>query len=258
MGRRLWTTDEMKVTLSLYFQLPFGRLNHTTREVRELASIIGRSENAVALRLVNFAACDPYIIESGRHGMSGGESICLPLFEQYCNHREELFVEAEEIKARMQDRTIEQTLGITDTDKIGTTIEALVKLRVNQHVFRTMILNNYNNTCAVTGITIPKFLVASHIIPWSANDPNRLNPENGICLSPLYDKLFDQGFISVSPDDYTILLSKELKAHKSQPYYSKHFGSVEHKPLILPSGIEHKPNPTFLEYHNEHIFAKHN
>ena len=64
-SRRLWTRDELVITLSLYYQLPFGRLNHTTREVRELAAIIGRSDNSVALRLVNFAACDPYILESG-------------------------------------------------------------------------------------------------------------------------------------------------------------------------------------------------
>ena len=65
MPRRLWTRDEMILTLALYFQLPFGRLNHTTAEVKELAKLMNRTENAVALRLVNFAACDPYITESG-------------------------------------------------------------------------------------------------------------------------------------------------------------------------------------------------
>ena len=60
MPKRLWTRDEMILTLALYFQLPFGRLNHTTAEVKELAKLMNRTENAVALRLVNFAACDPW------------------------------------------------------------------------------------------------------------------------------------------------------------------------------------------------------
>lgn len=258
MPRRLWTEDELKVTLSLYFQLPFGRLNHATREVKELAAIIGRTDNSVALRLVNFAACDPYIIASGRHGMSGGEKICRPLLDTYYNRREELFIEAEQIKAEMLHRSVEQSLGIKESDLIGTTRDAVVKQRVNQNVFRTMILNNYDSTCAITGITIPDLLIASHIIPWAENEPNRLNPENGICLSNLYDKAFDQGLITVDPDDLTIVLSKELKEYKNKDFYNMHFGSVEHKKLILPLEIEHRPNPTFLAYHNQNIFARHN
>ena len=58
MPKRLWTRDEMILTLALYVQLPFGRLNHTTAEVRDLAKLMNRTDNAVALRLVNFAACD--------------------------------------------------------------------------------------------------------------------------------------------------------------------------------------------------------
>ena len=58
MPKRLWTRDEMILTLALYFQLPFGRLNRTTPEVRELAKLMNRTENAVTLRLVNYAACD--------------------------------------------------------------------------------------------------------------------------------------------------------------------------------------------------------
>lgn len=79
MSKRLWSREELVVTLALYFKLPFDRLNHTTKEVIELARTIGRTANSVALRLSNFAACDPYIINSGRHGMPGGLSICKPI-----------------------------------------------------------------------------------------------------------------------------------------------------------------------------------
>lgn len=40
-----------------------------------------------------------------------------------------------------------------------------VKTRVNQNVFRKIVLANYDGKCALTGIDIPELLVASHIIP---------------------------------------------------------------------------------------------
>lgn len=96
--RNLWTREELIVTLALYFQLPFGRLNHGTPEVKQLAALIGRTDNSVALRLVNFAACDPYILATGRHGMPGGESVCQPIWDEFANNKEQLFVEAERIR----------------------------------------------------------------------------------------------------------------------------------------------------------------
>ena len=48
MAKRLWTREELILTLSVYFQLPFGRLNHATPEVKELARLIGRTENSAA------------------------------------------------------------------------------------------------------------------------------------------------------------------------------------------------------------------
>ena len=94
MPRRLWTREELILTLSVYFQLPFGRLNHSTPEVMELAQIIGRTNNSAALRLVNFAACDPYIIESGRTGMPAGIPVCKPIWDELASDKERLFMEA--------------------------------------------------------------------------------------------------------------------------------------------------------------------
>ena len=249
--RRNWTESEMILTLDLYFKLTFGRLNRGTREVKELAQLIGRTPNAVALRLVNYAACDPYIIESGRHGMDGGKSTCLPYWEHYSVHKEELFMKAAELRAELQQQTLEQMLFIEHHDFVGKERETVIKQRVNQSAFRTMILTNYNERCAVTGIDIPKLLVASHIIPWADDESQRLNPENGICLSSLYDKAFDQGLIGINPD-YRIILSTELQSHDKESYFEKHFSSVADQKIILPE--EHKPNKTFLEYHLNKVF----
>ena len=251
--RRLWTREELILTLSVYFQLPFGRLNHTTPEVRELARLMGRTENSAALRLVNFAACDPYIINSGRKGMSSGKAVCLPIWDEYANDKERLFNEAQLIKAKLQNKSIEETLHITEKEFEGKEKSVVIKQRVNQSVFRSMILSNYEERCAITGINIPELLVAGHIIPWAESTPQqKLNPENGICFSALYDKAFDKGLITISPDDYTICLSSALLEYETQDYFDMHFGSISGKQMILP--IEHKPNRDFLAYHRDNIF----
>lgn len=253
MARNLWTRDEMILALSLYFQLPFGRLNKSTKEVKELAALIGRTNNSVALRLVNYAACDPYILATGRHGMASGSKVCKPYWDEFSGNREALFLEAQNIKARLLQQPIERTLQISNQELQGVDRLALVRQRVNQNAFRTMVLNNYENRCAITGISIPDFLVASHIIPWAENEAERLNPENGICLSSLYDKAFDRGFISFDEHN-RVMLAPKLKAYKNKPYYAEHFAKIEHQKLIAP--IEYSPNPRFLEWHRDSIFNK--
>ena len=253
MARNLWTRNEMILTLALYFQLPFGRLNHSTPEVMDLAKLMGRTNNAVALRLVNFAACDPYIINSGRTGMPGGLNICMPYWEEFANKKDTLFLEAEKIKADLARLSLEDSLHIKETELVGKDKLAVVKQRVNQNAFRAMILNNYGYQCAITGITVPELLVASHIIPWAENEKERLNPENGICLSALYDKAFDQGFIGIDKNN-KIILAEKLKHYAGQDFYGTHFGIIEGLPIRLPE--EHLPNPLFLEWHRDCVFNK--
>lgn len=241
------------MALSVYFQLPFGRLNRTTPEVKELARIIGRNDNSAALRFVNFAACDPYITNSGRIGMPAGMPVCKPIWDEFADDRERLFVEAERIKAKLLNKPIEETLNLTASDLEGKERTAVIHQRVNQNVFRTMILLNYEGRCAITGINIPELLVAGHIVPWADSTPQqRLNPENGICLSALYDKAFDKGLITISPDDYTIRLSSALHEYETQEYYNRHFGTLSGRPIAMP--IEHRPNRDFLAYHRSHVF----
>lgn len=248
-----WTREELILALSVYFQLPFGRLNHTTPEVKELARLIGRSVNSAALRLVNFAACDPYIINSGRTGMSGGIPVCKPIWDEFANDKERLFSEAQQIKANYLNKSVEETLNITPQDLEGKERTVVIKQRVNQSVFRSMILSNYEERCAITGINIPELLVAGHIIPWAdSNSQQKLNPENGICLSALYDKAFDKGLITISPDDYTVCLSSALWEYETKDFFDKHFGCISGQQMIMP--IEHKPNRDFLAYHRDEIF----
>ena len=252
-ARRNWSREELILALSVYFQLPFGRLNRSTPEVMELARLLGRTSNSAALRLVNFAACDPYIINSGRTGMPAGIPVCKPIWDEYANDKERLFFEAQQIRAELMQKSIEESLNIPQTLLVGKEKETIIKQRVNQSVFRTMILQNYENKCAITGINVPDLLIASHIIPWAdSTAEQRLAPENGICLSALYDKAFDRGLITISPDDYTITLSSALLEYETKDYFDTHFGSIAGNKILMP--VEHAPNRDYLAYHKENIF----
>lgn len=116
-----------------------------------------------------------------------------------------------------------------------------------------IVLANYDGKCALTGIDLPELLVASHIIPWVDNEQERLNPENGICLSSLYDKAFDKGLISFS-NDQRVLFSTRLKENVGKDYYAKYFEPISDVTLITPR--KYLINPRFLEWHRDCIFNK--
>lgn len=101
------------------------------------------------------------------------------------------------------------------------------------------------------GIDIPDLLLASHIIPWSKNEDERLNPENGICLSPLYDRAYDKGYIAIN-ENFTILLSQELIKKDNEDYHAKYFAPIAGTKIILPK--KYYPRKDFLRFHLEEIF----
>lgn len=92
----------------------------------------------------------------------------------------------------------------------------LVTSRVGQGAYRKRIIHRWEYKCAVTGFDKPEILIASHIVPWKhATDVERLDVNNGILLSPVYDALFDKHLISFENSGKIILSAKiELDAFK--------------------------------------------
>ncbi|MBB5698516.1 HNH endonuclease [Sphingomonas yantingensis] len=87
--------------------------------------------------------------------------------------------------------------------------QQLTLSRRGQGVFRANVRLNENH-CRLTGISDPRFLVASHIKPWrDSTDAEKLDGSNGLLLSPHADRLFDRGFISFD-DDGMVLRSSQL------------------------------------------------
>lgn len=256
MERKLWSREELILVFNLYLKLPFGKMHTRTPEIIEMANLIGRTVNSIAIRLTNFAACDPYHQNRGVKGMVGGIKQCQPIWDEFFGNKELLIFESENILAEKENVTIEtkfNELLFDLKDLKGETKLREVKTRVNQNVFRQIVVANYSSKCAITGIDLPELLFASHIIPWSKNEDERLNPENGICLSALYDKAFDRGLIAVN-EKYQILISEKLKKKKDADYYGKYFASIENQLLISPQ--RYFPKKEFIQYHLDEIFNK--
>ena len=94
--------------------------------------------------------------------------------------------------------------------------KGLVTSRVGQGTYRKELIEKWGGKCAVTNSSTKQILIASHIVPWSeSNDYERMDKENGILLSPLYDALFDRHLISFS-DEGIILISKKLEHQEIQ------------------------------------------
>jgi putative restriction endonuclease len=140
-----------------------------------------------------------------------------------------------------------------DLTKEGEDVVSQTKHRKGQEYFRRMILANYENRCALTSIDVPQLLLASHIIPWSDNKKERLNPCNGICLSALYDKAFDQGLMGFD-SHYRVVLSIRITENEGKDYYDKYFAPVTGCELTMPA--MYKPDTVFLEWHMDEIFQR--
>lgn len=257
MSINLWNREEMILVLNLYLKLPFGKMDSRNPEVIHIANLIGRTPNAVALRLVNYASQDPSLQQRGISGMTHGGKKCEEYWREFINDREKLVFESERILAQLEGTTVENKYkdSIRDIpqDMKGEMRIRQVKTRVNQNVFRHIVLSNYDWKCALTGIDLQELLVASHIIPWSENEKERLNPENGICLSSLYDKAFDKGLISFT-NDYKVIFSTKLKKNFNKDYYLKYFKPIENNHLVVAQ--KYKINPLFLEWHRDCVFNK--
>ena len=90
LPNRKWNREGMILALNLYLKLPFSKMNSTHPAIIDLAELIGRSSNAVALRLVNYASCDPILHSQGIKGMVYGKQQCLSYWNEFINNRSKL------------------------------------------------------------------------------------------------------------------------------------------------------------------------
>lgn len=248
--RRNWTRDELIVAFNLYCKIPFSKINYRYPLIVKLAEAIDRTPSAVAWKLVNFASLDPSLTKRGIKGATNTGKLDKIIFEEFTNNWEDLVYESEILLSKF----LNEDIILPTQDKLefkeGLEIERKVKVRVNQSFFRNIVLSSYDFKCCLTGIDIPELLIASHIVPWSRDEENRLNPQNGLCLNNLHDKAFDRGLITFN-NSFRLVLSSQLK-NSDNDYIKHHFQNLEGKLIMLPKRFI--PDEKFLEYHNKNVF----
>jgi putative restriction endonuclease len=256
MARDNWNKEQLIVALNLYWKIPYNKISGSSNSViKRIAPIINRTPAALAYKLMNFTSLDSEKQKIGNKGKSAASSADKEIWHEYFGQWEALALDSLVILSNLQNKPIEETLDLDPELKFaeGKEKERIVKTRVNQNDFRQRILASYNQKCSITGISFTSLLVASHIIPWSKNTKERLNPKNGICLNNIHDKAFDKGLITITTD-FKVKLSDAILKKRKEDSVQKYFIEYENKPIILPERFS--PSIEFLEYHHQNIFNK--
>jgi putative restriction endonuclease len=254
MTKNNWTREETIIAFNVYCKIPFKSSSKTNPIVIKYANIIGRSPSALNMKIGNFGRLDPELKKQGITGLINGSKLEEVIWSEFNGNWEELAFESELLIAKFQNKRIEEIENIeTNNFPEGKERETIIKTRVNQNFFRSTILSSYNLKCCITGLSIPDFLVASHIKPWAKDKKNRINPRNGLCLNSIHDKAFDKGFITVTPD-YEVLISNYFDKYSNDETINNFFLKYGNQKIILPDKF--LPSKEFLDYHYQNIFIK--
>ena len=91
-------------------------------------------------------------------------------------------------------------------------------------------------------------LEASHIQPYASEGPHEIR--NGVLLRADLHRLFDTGYATVTPD-LRLEISARLREdyQNGRSYYPLHGGRLK-----VPTAALHRPDKTFLEWHNAYVF----
>jgi putative restriction endonuclease len=247
--RKAWTRDELLAALHLYTQLPFGQMHQGNPEVKALADRMGRTHSSVAMKLTNLASLDPQITASGRKGLPGASQLDRAVWSELQDHWDAVALQAASSYGQLMGLvTPPQNEPGDDSPEFaaGRTSLRTISARTNQQWFRKAVLNSYQSRCCISGLSEERLLIASHIVPWSEDTENRLNPQNGLCLSALHDKAFDLGLITVTPE-YRVLVSPRLRAKTADAFMAESLLRFDGVGIALPERF--RPKAEFLAWH---------
>ena len=260
-----WTRKHALIALNLYGKLLFGQFHHNNPLIMDIASRMGRTPSSLAMKLSNLASLDPVQRARGIRGLSGASKQDREIWTEFHANLNELAPESEQLLHDLFTTDNDREVDFLERDKVRlepskkvtrpsglTEAVASVRARRGQQYFRQTVLNAYGVRCCISGINVPRLLVASHIKPWRDFPKERLDPRNGLCLSSLHDAAFDEGLITLDKK-LCLVLSKRLKSYFPQEALEQSFVPFEGKPIRLPEKLA-EPDAGFLAYHRKDIF----
>ncbi len=118
-----------------------------------------------------------------------------------------------------------------------------IKRRIGHSKLKEILVKR-ERCCKICDLSDERFLIASHIKPWSkSNHKERLDLNNVLLLCPHHDAAFDKGYITFEQNGM-ILISSELNS-KTRELLNL---NVEQKIEFSPSQHE------YIRWHKENIF----
>lgn len=140
-----------------------------------------------------------------------------------------------------QEKKINENTEINDKVK-----KTMINARIGQGEYRNKLLLECP-FCPFTMVNDERLLIASHIKPWAkSNNEEKIDPKNGFMLTPTFDRLFDQGFITFE-DDKKLVVSPWVS-----PMNQKRLG-IQTGMIISNLPLDDK-RKEYLKYHRENIY----
>jgi putative restriction endonuclease len=135
---------------------------------------------------------------------------------------------------------------LVKTERFGKPTTVLPRL--GQASFRVVVTDAYGRRCAVTGERTLPVLDAAHIRPYALGGTH--DPRNGLLLRTDLHRLFDKGYLTVTPN-LTLQVSRKIREEfeNGREYYALH-GS----PLRTPGIAALQPDRAQLQFHNENVY----
>ncbi len=204
------------------------------------------------MKVGNFGSFDPELKARGIVGLTNTSKLDEEIWNEYSKDWERLAYDSEIIQARFLNAPIETSNEIEIP--VGKEREVIVRQRINQSFFHSAVLTSYDNRCCITGLSCSDLLEACHIVDWTTDIENRLNPSNGICLNALFHKSYDKNYIGISPD-YQVMVSDRLFDENSQNANIRKFFLQYHKTeILLPDRF--MPNKELLSVHYQQFITQ--
>ncbi len=247
---KLWSREESILAFDLYCRIPFQRTKANNPAVQELAKMLGRTPASVARKLGNFGAFDPELRHRAISGLTHTSKLDRQVWDEFHEDWNGLVWTASRIREHVKKRASEARPLTRPSGP--SEIVRLTKQRVHQGFFRDAILSSYATTCCVTGIAVSECLIASHIVPWSANENGRTDPTNGLCLSATFDRLFDAGLMTITTE-FAVCFSSRIMESEN-PIHTELICRYQDEPIRRPDRF--LPATEHLLWHHRNRFKQ--
>ena len=126
----------------------------------------------------------------------------------------------------------------------------LIRPRLGQGIFRVAVTDAYGRACAVTSEHSLPALEAAHIRPFGDGGLHEVS--NGLLLRSDIHKLFDKGYVGVTPD-HRFAVSDRLKDDYSN---GRSYYPLRGQAVRVPERTDERPSRELLEWHMDEIFRR--